>query len=135
MAKTGRPSVRDSVFKALPGTIKQVVKKSGTSDSSVRLWLTTMHKAGEIHISAWRHTQGAKQPYYSVGAGEDKPPPPNFTEQEYRERYEKKHPGRVREIKTKSERKRRVKNKLKAAGHSFLLTLFQVSDEKRQQTT
>ncbi|MBV8649705.1 hypothetical protein [Paludibacterium sp.] len=134
MSKIGRPSVRQAVFDALPGTIKQVAKKSGASGGSTRYWLKQMHIAGEIHIGGWRRSQGAKQMVYHAGPGNDKPEPRTFTQAEMLARFEKKHPGRHRDIKNASARRAYRREKLDAKGCGWMAALFHQNNVKTQES-
>lgn len=78
---TGRPSVREFVFQSLPGTRKEIELRSGVSSSSVGYWLGKFKAANEIHIGAWRRSdgQGAIQPIFVEGEGKDAPKPKAYT--------------------------------------------------------
>lgn len=54
MAKKGRPSHREKVFNALPGTRAQIARKSGVSTASVGAWLAVFKAEGIAHIARWR---------------------------------------------------------------------------------
>lgn len=56
---------------ALPGTMKQLVEKSGCAESTIRRWLERMRLAGECHITRWERTGGQITPHYVSGAGKD----------------------------------------------------------------
>lgn len=63
MTKTGRPSCRDKILVALPGTRTQLAKKSGASSASVGKWVAILRAEGLIRIGGWRRSHmGAKQP-------------------------------------------------------------------------
>jgi hypothetical protein len=95
----GRPSLREKVITGLPGTRAQIGKKSGTSSSTVGKWIAVLHAEGAIHVSKWlRSKLGSKRPVYVLGAGIDAKEPPTLTDQQSQQRYDKRHPGRRKEI-------------------------------------
>ena len=95
----GRPSLREKVISGLPGTRAQIEKKSGTSSSTVGKWLAVLHAEGAVHIAKWRRSKhGSKRPVYELGAGVDAPEPATLTMQQNQQRYDKRHPGRRKEI-------------------------------------
>lgn len=71
-------SVRQKVKEALPGTIHQLVKKVGVTESCVRRWLRDMHGI-EAHIDRYKRTAGLWTPVWGVGEGRDAPKPKPLT--------------------------------------------------------
>lgn len=121
MAKMGRPSARDAVIAGLPGTRAQIAKKSGVSISSVGKWLAILRAEKAIHISGWRRSHmGSKQPFFALGAGEDKKPPKTLTPEQSQLRFKRRHPERVKEIQHNSYRRCLMRDK----GHGFLAALI-----------
>jgi|SRR5471030_1751024 len=59
------------IVRALPGTISDLVKKSGCAESTIRRWLNRMRADGECHIARWRRTGGSLTPFYVAGRGVD----------------------------------------------------------------
>lgn len=119
--KTGRPSLRDKVLAALPGTRSQLERKSGVSEATVGKWLSILRKEGAIHIGGWRRSyRGAKQPIFVLGAGEDKKPPKTLTQAQSDARFRKRHPERHKEIQELSYQRCKTRNR----GHGFLAALF-----------
>lgn len=95
----GRPSLRDKVITGLPGTRAQIEKKSGTSSATVGKWLAILRASGEVHVARWlRSKYGSKRPVYVLGAGVDAKEPASLTGKQSQERYNKRHPGRRKEI-------------------------------------
>lgn len=99
--KTGRPSCRDKVFAAMPGTINQVARRAGVAPSSAAKWLHIFAAERVAYISKWVQRRNGVVPFYrlrvmerSVGA----PKPPPMTDAEYQRRFNEKNPGRRSEI-------------------------------------
>lgn len=118
--KTGRPNVRDAIFAALPGTRKQLEKKSGASGGSVGKWLAIFRAEGLVHVGGWRRSHmGSKQPVFVAGAGQDKKPPKTLTMEQSQKRFKRRHPERVKEIQHNSYRRCLMREK----GHGWLAAL------------
>lgn len=61
------------IEKALPGTIDELVKKSGCAESTIRRWLRRMRKSKECHIGKWVERCSCDTPYWVEGKGDDAP--------------------------------------------------------------
>ncbi len=119
--KAGRPSKRDLVIAALPGTHHQLAKKSDVSISTVGKWIAILRKEGAIHVTGWRRShRGSKQPVFTLGPGEDKPEPKTLTQAQSDARFRKRNPERHKEIHDQSYQRQRARKR----GHGFLATLF-----------
>jgi len=129
MAKTGRPSCRDAVLEALPGTISQVARRSEVSQSSAGKWLAILNEESTVYISRWVRRKNGPVPFYRLRVKEssvDSPKPQALTNAEYQRRYEEKHPGRRAEIKAAYEERRkkaRQQRKMKLASWAAPLTV------------
>lgn len=77
---------RDAVIAAMPGTTQQIAKKAGATGTTVQLWVSRMHAAGEYYIQGWRRTSGRLAPRYALGNAPDKEKPPRMTQKEYNRR-------------------------------------------------
>lgn len=82
--------LEQAVFAALPGTVPEIMKKSGVSSRTVYEWIKTFREQGRIHIATWRRN-GYLRPYYAAGHGVDKPRPKAFTKATIDRRYYRKH--------------------------------------------
>ena len=99
--RTGRPSHRDKVLAALPGTINQVAKRSGVSRSTVGKWLLILAAERLVYVSRWVSLRNGPVPFYRLRVREssvDAPKPPPQTDADYQRRFNEKHPGRRAEI-------------------------------------
>ncbi len=70
------PGYKAQVKAALPGTLCDIVEKSGVQATTVVRWLKIMHTGHprEIYVSGWERTKGKGGPIkrvYSVGNQED----------------------------------------------------------------
>jgi hypothetical protein len=70
---TGRPCLKQFVLGALPGTMPELIIKSGVSKSAVFRAIRDARAAGEVRISKWQYpTKGGRpMPTYVKGAGKD----------------------------------------------------------------
>jgi hypothetical protein len=84
-----------AIIAALPGTLPQIIQKSGVSRPTAYLWIGRLRKAGKVFIKGWRRTAGQSTPYYVAGQGEDKPRPAAQTNAEYHRRHYAKHRGPI----------------------------------------
>lgn len=84
-------SSRQAVFDALPGTIPQIVKKTGVCRATVYHWIGKLRAAGACHISSWRRTTGCSTPRYVAGPGVDAPKPSRLTGADYHRKHYIKH--------------------------------------------
>lgn len=122
MTKKGRPSLREKVIAALPGTRAEIEKKSGVSEATVGKWLSILRAEGAVHIGKWRRAvlSGSKRPVFVLGAGVDAKPPKTLTPQQSQKRYRKRHPGRRAASVAAYYRRTQVRER----GHGFLAALF-----------
>lgn len=88
---TGRPNHRQAVFAALPGTIPQIIKKSGVSRATVFAWIRVFQAERLTYIKRWKLTKGNPTPFYVIGEGENEPRPGPQTSSQYSRRYYVKH--------------------------------------------
>lgn len=130
MAKVGRPSHRDKVLAALPGTRAQIARKSGVSTASVGTWLAVLKAEGIAHIARWRTPRiGQRLPIYHACEAPGKPDVPRpaaLTDQEYQRRFNERHPGRRAEIRAAYEQRQRevmAKRKQRLAAWALPLTV------------
>lgn len=70
------PGYRHVIERALPGTMGQLVEKSGMSIALVRKWVRVMRADGGCHVGAWERTQGGRGEYgiaqvFVAGPGAD----------------------------------------------------------------
>lgn len=54
------PGYRHVIERALPGTLAQLVDKSGMSIALVRKWVRVMRADGACHVGAWERGQGGR---------------------------------------------------------------------------
>jgi len=130
MAKKGRPSHREKVFNALPGTRAQIARKSGVSTASVGAWLAVFKAEGIAHIARWRVPRiGQRIPIYQACEAPGKPDMPRpapFTGSESQKRFEERNPGRLAEIRAAYEQRQRevmAKRKQRLAAWALPLTV------------
>jgi len=130
MAKVGRPSHRDKVLAALPGTRAQIARKSGVSTASVGTWLAVFKAEGIAHIARWRTPRiGQRLPIYQASEAPGKPDVPRqaaLTDKDYQRRFEDRHPGRRAEIRAAYEQRQRevmAKRKQRLAAWALPLTV------------
>jgi hypothetical protein len=113
--------LKDRVIAALPGTRQQIQRRAQVGSTTVSKWLRILRQDGAVHISGWRRShQGSKQPIFSWGAGEDKPPPKTLTPEQSTKRFRKRHPERFKELQRLSYRRCITRKN----GHGFLAALF-----------
>lgn len=77
------PSDRAKIMAALPGTIHQLVARSGSTEATIRRHLKRARKDGQSHIGRWIRTVGALTPFHMAGPGVDAPKPPARTPAAY----------------------------------------------------
>jgi hypothetical protein len=65
----------DHIQEAMPGTVDELVAKSGWSVHTVRRWLARARAAGTSHIVDWRRPNGTGNfiAVHGVGPGDDVP--------------------------------------------------------------
>lgn len=80
-----------AVLAALPGTIPQIMQKSGVGRATVYLWLNRLRKLAKVFIKSWRRTTGQSTPFYVIGQGIDAPRPKARTGADYSRRHYVKH--------------------------------------------
>lgn len=66
-----RPSMRNLVFNALPGTSAEISKKSGVTRSTTNLWLRRLHDDGQCYISGYQPTGNTPAAIHTAGKGKD----------------------------------------------------------------
>ncbi len=62
------------VAAALPGTLSEIIEKSGMLASTVCRWLRKLREEGACHVGGWERTKGTGGPIkrvYVAGPGED----------------------------------------------------------------
>lgn len=121
MSKMGRPSLRQKVIDAMPGTRAELTKKAGVGSATVGKWLAILRAEKVVRVGSWRRSRkGAKRPVFVLGSAPDAKEPKTYTWREIDARFKKRHPGRKAEI--KAAYYRRVKTRER--GHGWLATLF-----------
>lgn len=105
-------SLRDVVLSAIPGTRKQIHKKTGVSPTTIGHWLRVFREQKLIHVGCWKRSHlGSKQPIFVLGAGVDKEPPKTLTNEESQKRRKIRHPERIKEIQNNSYRRCKMRSK------------------------
>lgn len=69
------PSTKPLVAAALPGTVVDIIAKSGLVESTVRRHLCTLRDEGKAHIKKRRRAGGRSSPVWVEGPGKDAPIP------------------------------------------------------------
>lgn len=61
------------VIAAMPGTVPEIMARSGMTKSTVKRWITLMREAGECHIDRWIRPDGPGgfMPVHIIGEGKD----------------------------------------------------------------
>lgn len=119
--KTGRPSLRQAVLAAMPGTRAQLTKKAGVGSATVGKWLAILRAENVVRVAKWKRSKnGAKQPIFELGDAPDAKPPKTLTNAQSSARFRRRHPERQKEIKATHYRRAQVRER----GHGFLATLF-----------
>lgn len=61
------------VVAAMPGTVPEIVVRSGMTESTVKRWICIMRAAGESHIGSWKRSVGPGQfqSIHVLGPGDD----------------------------------------------------------------
>src|ERR1700688_3233189 len=67
--------MRQIVHDALPGTLMEVVERTGLCKTTVRKYIWQMREERLVYISKWIRSkaQGSFQPYFRLGKGKDAP--------------------------------------------------------------
>ena len=84
------PSMIAKVEAALPGTVLQIVAKTGLVESTVRRWLVRLRADGKAHISKRLRNVGGSTPVWIAGPGEDAPPIVPYTSAQYSKRFRRR---------------------------------------------
>lgn len=115
---------KDHVRQAMPGTMAQLVKRSGWHHDTVSRWVRKMRAAGECRIVGWQRPNGSGNfvPVYGEGPGEDapctlKPLTPSQDWQIAKQRYGK-------ELLAKRERARHYARLARLNGDPLVQALF-----------
>lgn len=61
------------IARSLPGSMTDLVRKSGCAESTIRRWLHRMRADGTCHISGWERNCSSITAIYSSGPGTDVP--------------------------------------------------------------
>lgn len=85
------PSMEHVIFAALPGTIPEIMKRTGVGRACAYNWLKAFRAESKAHIKGWRRTTGQSSPYFVAGPGEDAPRPKRQTGAAYNKRHYRKH--------------------------------------------
>lgn len=87
----------DAVLAALPGTLSEIMSKSGVKKQAVARWLRIMRKNKECHVGKWRRSkgQGPLMRFYVRGHGIDAKRPERLSMAVYKKRYRDRHPDEV----------------------------------------
>lgn len=61
------------VVAAMPGTVPEIMARSGMTETTVKRWIRILRAAGESHIAKWKRSigSGAFQSVHVLGAGQD----------------------------------------------------------------
>lgn len=84
------PDKRKEVEAALPGTVLQLVDKTGLAESTVRRMLRRLRDDDKAHISKRLRNVGGSTPLWVAGPGEDAPPLKPYTAAQYCRRFRKR---------------------------------------------
>jgi hypothetical protein len=68
-----QPGFRILIARSLPGSMTDLVRKSGCAESTIRRWLHRMRADGTCHISGWERNCSSITAIYSAGPGPDAP--------------------------------------------------------------
>ncbi|MBV8660375.1 MAG: helix-turn-helix domain-containing protein, partial [Burkholderiales bacterium] len=66
---------KSQIIAAMPGSVPEIMAKSGMNESTVKRWIRIMRAAGESHIGSWKRSNGSGgfQSVHVLGAGQDAP--------------------------------------------------------------
>lgn len=117
------PSARQTVKEALPGTIHQLVKKSGLTESCIRRWLRDMRDKKEAHISAYKRTAGLWTPLWVLGIGSDAKKPKPLTSAHYCRMWRNKNRRDNAEFKEAAKRAKKAADEAAKTPHDWLSAL------------
>ena len=82
---------RETVFDALPGTIAQIVQRTGVGRATVYKWLTALRAADRCFVKSWRRTEGRYCPRFAAGCSTDAPLPAPLSGAEHSRKHYVKH--------------------------------------------
>lgn len=117
---------RSLIVRALPGTMCDLVRKSGCAESTIRRWLHRLRAENECHISGWRRNYGGHTPYYEAGPGKDaRCNLKRLTNTEYARRWRAKMAGTEHgDVAAAKNRARKVADRVKSRPRDWAAMLF-----------
>jgi hypothetical protein len=107
-----------AILAALPATKVEIGPRAGLNKTTVLKVMPELHKAGQVHIGAWRPhpIHGPPMAVYHPGPGKDAPDVlPRLTKKQRSERYEKRIKGTERHDQRKARHRSRHWEKKAAA--------------------
>jgi len=117
-----------AILAVLPATKTEIEHRAGVHFATVLKVMPELHKAGKVHIGAWRAhpVHGPSMAVYHAGPGVDAQDTlPRLTRQQISERYEKRIRGTEKYDQRKARhRSRHWEKKAKAAPKNWAAALF-----------
>jgi hypothetical protein len=118
----------DAILAVLPATKTEIEQQSGVHFATVVKVMPELHKAGKVHIGAWRAhpVHGPSMAVYHAGSGADAVDTlPRLTRKQISQRYEKRIKGTEKYDQRKARhRSRHWEKKAKAAPQNWAAALF-----------